>query len=84
VGTDNLWEFLSFNQFGYLFILVFLVYSLGVKVIYEPIDWKSFLSYALVIGCIIFVCGVHHFGGYSYRRWKAHKLTTRITEGLIE
>jgi len=81
---------LCFYGTGYLMINLgkcmhnHLVYSLAVKVIYEPINWISVLSYALVIGSYVFAFGAHYFGGYSYRRWKAPKLTTRITEGLIE
>jgi hypothetical protein len=61
-----------------------LVYSLSVKVIYEPIDWKSVLSYCIVVGSYFITFGAHHFGGFAYRKWKAHKIVNRIHEGLIE
>ena len=56
-----------------------IVYSLSVKVIYEPIDWKSVGSYIICVGSYVFVFGAHYFGGFSYRKWKAHKITTNIT-----
>ena len=61
-----------------------LVYSISVKVIYEPIDWKSVLSYCLLIGSYIFVFGAHYFGRFVHKIWKAPKLKNRITIGLIE
>ena len=64
--------------------MIRIVYTLKVKVIYQPIDWKSVLSYALVIFSYIFMMLAHYFGRFSYRKWKAHKITTRITIGLIE
>jgi hypothetical protein len=79
----HLWV-LAFYGTGYLMInlgnfLFYEAYSLAVKVIYQPIDWKSILSYALVIGCYVFVACAHYFGRYSYRKWKSQKYTHRIT-----
>ena len=68
---------LSVYQLRYFFIYN-LVYSLSVKVIYEPIDWKSVLSYCIVVGSYFITFGAHHFGGFAYRKWKAHKLMNRI------
>lgn len=85
----HLWVLALYGT-GYLMInlgnycILCLAYSLAVKVIYQPIDWKSVLSYALVLGSYVFVIGAHYFGGFSYRRWKAHKITHKITVGLIE
>lgn len=81
----HLWVLALYGT-GYLIInlgnfFIDKAYSLGVKVIYQPIDWKSILSYALVIGSYVVVIGAHFFGRFSYRRWKANKY--KITEGLI-
>ena len=70
-------------NWGIFFIYV-AVYSLTVKVIYEPIDWKSILSFCIVFGCYVITFGTHHFGSFAYRKWKADELTSKITEGLIE
>jgi hypothetical protein len=63
---------------------IYVVYSLTVKVIYKPIDWKSVLSYILVMASLLFVIGAHYIGRVYYRRRKATVLRNIITEGLIE
>ncbi len=55
-------------------MIINLVYSLTVKVIYQPIDWKSILSYALLLSSYLFVLGAHYFGRFAHRKWKAPKL----------
>lgn len=80
---------LVFYGTGYLLINLgnsnlIVVYSLTVSVIYQPIDWKSLLSYLIVIGSYVITFAAHYLAGYAFRKWKAHKLKDRITIGLID
>lgn len=79
----HLWVLISFGSV-YLFInlgkifIYLIVYSVTVAVIYKPIDWKSLLSYILVLMSLGFTVGAHYLGQFIHKKYKAPKLKDRI------
>ena len=61
-----------------------LIYSLTVKVIYQPIDWVSFLSYVLAISAYLLAFLMHWLCRFCFEKFKKKRLDTLIMEGLIE
>lgn len=60
--------------FGFLYGVVNLSYSLAAHIIYQPIDWVSILSYALMIGAVALTFLMHWLGRYIYRKFKKEKM----------
>lgn len=75
--------YLFINLGTFLFTYFFIVYSLAVKIIYQPIDWVSILSYAITLSSYFITYGGHYLGRHIYHKYKQPKLAGRITEGLI-
>ena len=59
---------------GLMYLLVNLLYSLIVRVIYDPIDWTSFFSYFLCLGAFVLTFLMHSTGNFLYRRWKLRRV----------
>ena len=57
-----------------------LIYSLTVKVIYQPIDWVSFLSYVLAISAYLLAFLMHWLCRFCFEKFKKKRLDTLIME----
>ena len=68
---------------GTAYLFVNLLYSLVVRVIYDPIDWVSFFSYVLCFGAYALTFLMHCFGNFLFRRWKLRRIN-RAEEMLSE
>lgn len=55
---------------GVVYLLINMLYSVLVSPVYRPINWISFISYALCIGAIGLAFLMHLFGYEMYERWK--------------
>lgn len=69
--------------FGFLYGIVNLIYSLAAHIIYQPIDWISFLSYALMIGAVGMTFLMHWLGRWIYNKFKKELVESPMNEGLI-
>lgn len=69
--------------FGFLYAIVNLSYSLAAHIIYQPIDWVSILSYALMVGAVVMTFFMHWLGRYIYRKFKKEKMDSQMMEGLL-
>ena len=45
-------------------------YSLSVKPIYKPLNWRDVQSYILALGCVLATLLIHFICRLVYRKWK--------------
>ena len=68
--------------FSLLYAIVNLSYSLAAHIIYQPIDWVSILSYALMVMSVVMSFFMHWLGRWIYNKFKKDKVSEIILRDL--
>lgn len=64
--------------FGCLYLTLNAIYSLDVKPIYKPINWKTLGSYLLVLISFLIAIGVHRLGNYVWVKCRKVRIEEQL------